>query len=113
VALRIDVREQDSVSVVELEGRLVYEDCQRVREAVKKLLAQGRKRVILNLEQVSHCDSAGLGCLASSFASVNNMEGVLKLAGPTPKVREALALTRLDSVIEVLPTEQEALASFE
>lgn len=113
MALGIEVQEQGSVSVVEMEGRLVFEDCQRVRETVKKLLAKGKKNIILNLEQVSHCDSAGLGCLASSFASVNNMEGVLKLAGPTPKVREALTLTRLDSVIEVLNSKQEALDSFE
>ncbi len=64
------------------------------------------------MEKVTYCDSAGLGCLASSFASVNNMEGVLKMAAPTPKVQEVLSLTRLDSVIEVHPTASEALVSF-
>lgn len=113
MVLTIAVREHGNISVVEMEGRLVFEECQRVRETVKKLLAQGKRKIVLDLEQVSHCDSAGLGCLASSFASVNNMEGALKLASPTPKVREVLALTRLDSVIEVLPSKQAAVASFE
>jgi anti-sigma B factor antagonist len=113
VALKIDVRERDSVSVLAMEGRLVFEDCQRVRETVKKLLTQGRRNILLDLEMVTYCDSAGLGCLASSFASVNNMEGTLKIAAPTPKVQEVLRLTRLDSVIEVHPTAGEALAGFQ
>jgi anti-sigma B factor antagonist len=113
VALQIDVREQDAVSVVQMEGRLVYEDCQRVREIVKKLLAGGKRNILLDLEKVGYCDSAGLGCFASSFASVSNMEGVFKMAAPTPKVQEVLSLTRLNSVIEVHPTAGEALASFQ
>jgi anti-anti-sigma factor len=113
VALKIDVRDQGSVSVLAMAGRLVFEDCQRVREAVKKLLVRGRRNILLDLEKVSYCDSAGLGCLASSFASVNNMDGTLKIAAPTPKVQEVLTLTRLDSVIDVHATAGEARASFQ
>jgi anti-sigma B factor antagonist len=113
VGLNIDVREQGSVSVLAMDGRLVFEDSQRVREALKKLLAQGKRNILLDLEKVTYCDSAGLGCLASSFASVNNMDGTLRIAAPTPKVQEVLRLTRLDSVIDVHATAGEALAGFQ
>jgi anti-anti-sigma regulatory factor len=57
-------------------------------------------------------DSAGIGELAllQSWAQGKNVN--LKCAGPNPLVRTLLDLTNLDSVLEVHPTVDAALASF-
>ena len=57
-------------------------------------------------------DSAGIGELAllQSWAQGKNVS--LKCAGPNPLVRTLLDLTNLDSVLEVHPTVDAALASF-
>jgi anti-sigma B factor antagonist len=112
VALTINVREEGGVSVVELRGRLIFENCQEFRQTVKQLLAAGKRKIVVNLADVAYCDSAGLGSVASSFASVQNMDGVLKLTAPGARVRNVFHLTRIDRVIEVHPDEQQALASF-
>jgi anti-anti-sigma regulatory factor len=61
---------------------------------------------------VSSIDSAGIGELAllQSWAQGQNVS--LKCAAPTPLVRSLLDLTNLDSVLEVHPSLDAALASF-
>lgn len=113
MGLSINTRQAGEVTVIDLSGRLIFENCHQLREAVKAALAAGKRKIVVNLSQTIHCDSAGLGCIASSFASAQNIDGDLKLAGANPKVSESLRLTRLVRVINVYPTEKEALASFE
>lgn len=112
MALTIKVREENGVSVVELRGRLIFENCQQFRQTVKQLLATGKRKILVNLGEVAYCDSAGLGSVASSFASVQSLGGVLKLTAPGGRVRDVFHLTRIDRVIEVAPDEKQGLTSF-
>ncbi len=112
MSLQIRSRENAGVTVLDLEGELIFEHCLALPTHIKSLLTAGKKKLVLNMARVPRSDSAGLGCLASSFASVNNQQGKLKLIGPTPRVREALVLTRLDQVMEIFATEAEAVRSF-
>lgn len=112
MALDINLRETQGITLLRLKGRLVFgQECDCLHEQVKQLLALGKKNLVLNLEKVSHTDSAGLGCLAGIFTSIRTQGGKLKFVKPSEKVQEALALTRLSTVFELYPSEDEALAS--
>ncbi len=111
--LRITNRELDGVLVLDLEGRVVLgEESNALRERVKTLLSQGRKKILLNLEQVSHMDSTGLGTLVGSFTSARSQGGSLKLLNAGKRIRDLLILTKIITVFESFDDEVAAIKSF-
>jgi anti-sigma B factor antagonist len=83
-----------------------------IREAVKKLVADGTKKIVLNLGDVTYIDSSGIGELVSAFTSVSNTGGNLKLLNLTKRVQDLLQITKLYTVFEVFNDEASAVASF-
>jgi anti-sigma B factor antagonist len=103
----------DGVLVLDLEGRVVLgEESNTLRERVKGLLNEGSRKILLNLEQVSYIDSAGLGTLVSGFTSTRSVGGYLKMVNLTKKFRETLQITKLLTVFEVFDDEVTAIKSF-
>ena len=70
MALKLTNREVDGVAVVALEGRIVLgEETKALREKVKGLLAEGKKKLILNMSNVTMIDSSGLGALVAAYST--------------------------------------------
>lgn len=113
MALRMTNREVDSVTVVELEGRIVLgEESNAMRELVKGLLADNKKQIVLNMGNVTFIDSAGLGTLVATFHSARQQGAVLKLSNLGSKFQEVLQITKLLTVFEVFDSEAAAVQSF-
>ena len=113
MALKMTNREVDSVSVVALDGRIVLgEESNALREKVKSLIAEGKKKIVLNMANVTFIDSAGLGTLVSTFHSAKSQGAALKLAHLGAKFQEVLQITKLLTVFDVYNSEAEAVASF-
>ena len=113
MALKMNTRELGGVTVVDLEGRIVLgEESNAMREQVKSLLAANKKKIVLNMANVTYIDSAGLGTLVASFHSARSQGATLKLANLGDKFREVLQVTKLLTVFEVFNTEATAVASF-
>jgi len=106
------VREANGVAILDLEGKLVHYASQALRDQVSRLLADNRRKFVINLEKVTAIDSTGIGALAACFTSVARLGGALKLLNPTGHVRIALGWTKLDQLLETHTDEQAALASF-
>ena len=112
--MKLVTRLIDCVEVVQINGRIeLGEGSAAVRDIVRDLLGKGRKKILLNLADVEYIDSAGLGSLVSSFTSVRNDGGELKLVYLTKKVQDLLQMTRLYTVFDIHSQEQEAVASFQ
>jgi anti-sigma B factor antagonist len=110
--LSLETRNRGDVIIVHCQGRIVYRDeAAALSRVVGEVLQQSRK-LVLDLSGVSSMDSAGIGELAllQTWAQAQNVN--LKCAAPNPLVRTLLDLTNLDSVVEVHPSVDEALASF-
>jgi len=113
VALKITDREVDGVTVVTIDGRIVLgEESNMMREKVKGLLADNKKKMILNMANVTYIDSAGLGTLVATFHSARQQGAVMKLAHLGAKFKEVLQVTKLLTVFEVHDTEAAAVQSF-
>ncbi|MBZ5696398.1 MAG: STAS domain-containing protein [Acidobacteriia bacterium] len=106
-------REVGGVSVLDIEGRIVLgEESNSFREKVKSLLAAGKKKIILNLAQVSYIDSAGLGTLVATFHSARSQGAMLKLTNLGAKFKEVLQVTKLMTVFDTYDNEAAAIQSF-
>jgi anti-anti-sigma factor len=102
----------DTITVVDLHGRLGVESGGAVLSAVSDLLRAARRHLILSLLEVTDVDAAGLGELASAFRAVRASGGVLKIVVRRENVRELLIRTQLLNWLSTFPTEAEAIASF-
>jgi anti-sigma B factor antagonist len=113
MSLKATVRKAGDVAIVDLAGRITLgEGSGLVRSTIKDLVSNGQKNILVNLKEVSYLDSAGLGELVGSYASVTNLGGSIKLLHPQTKVHDLLQVTKLFTVFITFDDENEALRSF-
>ena len=113
MSMKLTTREVSGVTIVDLSGKITLgEGGLTLREEVHKLLAEGKKKIVLNLAEVNYIDSSGLGELVSAYTGVKNAGGELKLLNLTSKVRDLLVITKLVTVFDVKDDEAAAVSSF-
>ena len=113
MSMKAMVRQVDSVTVVDVSGRITLgEACKELREVIRGVLGKGHKNLLLNLGDVTYIDSSGIGELVSAFTAVSNQGGQLKLLHLTKKVHDLLQITKLYTVFDVRDDEAEAISSF-
>jgi anti-sigma B factor antagonist len=109
----INTRQNGDVRILDVSGKITLGDGSVViRDAVKKLVADGTKKIVLNLGEVTYIDSSGIGELVSAFTSVSNTGGNMKLLNLTKRVKDLLQITKLYTVFEAFDDEASAVASF-
>jgi len=112
VALKMSQREVDGVTVVALDGRIVLgEESNALREKVKGLVAEGKKKIVLNVNNITFIDSAGLGTLVSSHHTAKKEGASVRLCHLDNKFQQVLQITKLLTVLYISNTEAEAVAS--
>jgi anti-sigma B factor antagonist len=113
VTMTATTRRIEGVNIIDLSGRItIGEGTVVLRDAVRNLLQRNEKGILLNLADVSYIDSSGIGELVSSFTTVGNQGGRLKLLSLTKKVHDLLSITKLLTVFEVFDDEAKAIRSF-
>jgi anti-sigma B factor antagonist len=113
VALKMTNREVNGVEVVALDGRIVLgEESNALREKVKSMIAAGKKKIVLNMNNITFIDSAGLGALVAAHHSARTQGATMKLCHLGTKFQEVLQITKLLTVFDVSDTETAAVASF-
>jgi anti-sigma B factor antagonist len=108
----IQVQQEEPVCVVAIEApRLDAARTPELRSALVSV-AGGRSQLIIDLSKVDFIDSTALGGFISVLKALGS-DGELALAGARPPVRRLLELTRLDQVMRLHPTLDEAKATFD
>jgi anti-sigma B factor antagonist len=111
--MKIETRTSGDVKILDCSGRITLgEGTMVVRNSVRDLLNSDNKKIILNLAEVNYIDSSGIGELVSTYTTVANNGGQMKLLNLTKKIHELLAITKLLTVFQVYEDEQSAIASF-
>ena len=114
MSLRLNTRAVNGVSVVDVSGRITLGDgASELREALRLMAAEGHKKILLDLGAVTYIDSSGIGSLVSSFATIRNEGGQLKLMNVAGRVMDLLLITKLHTVFEVYDDEASAIESFD
>lgn len=113
VSIKTSTRLVKNVLIVDTIGELrLGEGTDVIRELVREQLQQGYKNILLNLRDVRHIDSAGVGELMSCYTSVRNQGGQLKLMNLSKNVHNLLQITKLYTIFEVVEDEDTAVASY-
>ncbi len=113
MSAKASIRQSGNVTVVDLSGKITLgEGSGLLRSTIKDLVTGGNKNILLNLKDVSYLDSAGLGEMVGSYATVTNQGGQIKLLNVQSKVHDLLQITKLYTVFAAFSDEEEAVRSF-
>lgn len=111
--LNLTERQAGDITILDMDGKVtIGEGSVALRNMIRRLLGEGKKKIVLNLSGVGYVDSSGIGEFVSSFTAVNKEEGSLKLLNLTQKIQDLLAITKLLTVFDVYDSETDALSSF-
>jgi anti-sigma B factor antagonist len=112
--LNISERQKDDVSILDLEGNVIMGGGSALlRETIRRLVGQGKNRILLNFGEVKYLDSSGIGELMASLVSLNRQGGQLGFCNLTERVSEVMELSSLISIFEIFDSEDAALKGFE
>jgi anti-sigma B factor antagonist len=113
VSVKLTTRQVGEVTVVDAVGRITLgEGASTFRDTLRDLAGAGKKKLLLNLAEVSYIDSSGIGEMVSGFTTVTNLGGQVKLLNLTKRVKDLLQITKLYTVFEVFEDEAAAVRSF-
>jgi anti-sigma B factor antagonist len=112
--VKIEERLIGPVTVLDIVGTLTSDQAaQRLKDKVDYLVSQQRTQIVLNLKNVPHIDSGGLGQLVASYGSVMKAGGALKLLNVGPRNHDRFSITRLVTLFDAFDCEVDAVQSFE
>lgn len=98
-------------AVVSVSGRLTLgREVEQLESAVAEQLANGRKKVVIDLSTLDYADSSGIGTMVSCLTQVKQAGGELRLAGVNPRLLKMFKMTGVDALIEIFPTVADAAA---
>ena len=113
MSLTINLQDVKGATILVLSGKPICgEGCDAFNKQIEDLLQENKNKIILNLEEVSYCDSSGLGYLIADLKATRDQGGDLKLLSPSQEVQNLLDLTKLSTIFDIHTTEDEAVASF-
>jgi anti-sigma B factor antagonist len=111
--MKIESRREANVTVLDVKGKItIGVGDVALRNAVHVALNDGARNILINLQGVTTIDSSGVGELVSTYTTVTNRGGKLKLMNLPSKVTDILQMTQLISVFETFDDEIEAIQSF-
>jgi anti-sigma B factor antagonist len=113
MSVKVNTRQVGDVTVADVAGKLTLGEASGTfREALRSLISQGHKKILLNLHAVSYIDSSGIGELVAGYTTVTSAGGKLKLLNLTQRVQSPLQSTKLYTVFEVFDDETAGVKSF-
>ncbi len=101
----------DGVVVLSVEKELKGPVEAALRERLDGLVRQGHLQILIDLRSVPHVDSTEIGRLIRAHISVRQAGGRVRLCNLSEKIMKLMKMTRLDTVLDIYSSEEEALAA--
>ena len=107
------IQQIDKATVVELRTASLMDpmDLQIISESLYKLVdEQDKRKLVLDFERVQYISSQAIGIVLTLNKKLASLPGSkLVLAGVGPRLMELIRITRLDKVLTIKPTQDEAV----
>jgi anti-sigma B factor antagonist len=96
--LSLDIERKDDLVTIKCHGRLIYNGTELLTKRVKEQIP-GSKRIILDLTDLTHMDSMGIGTVVRLYVSAKTAGSNLQLINLAPRIRQILGITNLLSIL--------------
>jgi anti-sigma B factor antagonist len=89
----------DGVTVVEISGRLnLGNSLISIESAIKRLIEQGARKLIVDLSDVNYIDSSGIGMLVACAGQMEQSRGRMRIAGAAGAVAKAFQIVHMERI---------------
>lgn len=106
--------DRDDKSLIKISGRLTATRLnESLRGLVKEIISEGIVNILIDMEDVVHMDSTGVGELVSAYTAIKKEQGSLYLYGVNDTVKELLVTTNLLDIFTLLPENAPEYLAFE
>jgi anti-sigma B factor antagonist len=115
VGLQISIRESGDIIILDLRGRSTIDgsESEVLSKHLQKLVANGVRKVLLNLIELTQVDSSGVSIIVRTYVSLKRQGGDMRLLRPGGRVLDVFRVLRLLDTIPTFDDEAQALASFQ
>jgi len=101
---------KDNTLIIHLSGDLIGEDNgSRVLEVVTDAIHQNIFVGIVDISGLRYINSSGIGVLITILTKLRNKGGELYLLKPSESVQKLLVITKLNSIFQIIQSEDEVL----
>lgn len=108
----LNVKDSGHIAVVSVRGRLTATALETsLRGAVRNLFQKKVMRVVIDLKDVIHIDSTGVGELVSAYTSATNEGATLQLMRVPDSCKELLEITNLLDIFEQVDPQEPDIAA--
>ena len=105
--LEIDVQISDERTLLTLSGELDASTATLLYDQLSDLEVEDVQHVVLDLAQVTFMDSTGLSVIVTEHKRLHHSAGSLTIFAPPSSVRRLFEITGLDSVLDIVPVNEE------
>ena len=107
--LVVQKQTKGDIGIVKADGIVDLATMRPLREAVRSLLSEGVKHIVLDLRSVAYMDSAGISIIMTAKRGVSDQRGEVYVAAKSGEVSRALHLVQMDRVVKFVEDPEEAL----
>ncbi len=111
----VSVSSQKDVRVVEFTNNRILDEANiaDIGQSLNALIDErDHPKMLLDFGSVDHLSSAALGMLINANKRIREKNGQLRLTNIKPQIFEVFVITKLNKLFKILPTREEAMASF-
>ena len=105
-----NILEKSGATVVTLSGQITFAEATDLSRHLARAIADNPRRLVLDLSGVTVITSAGIGALLKLHQDVSKWDCQLWLVGLRPGVAEIISGSRLDQVLDIAASLDDALS---
>ncbi len=105
--LKLDVEEKTSETIIHCSGKINAANCKAFETHIRGLIPDSRGhvdaitvRIVLDLTNVTHVDSTGLGAILGAWTAAQRRGCDLEIGNFSPQVGKLVEMTKLDTVFK-------------
>jgi len=101
---------EPDLTVVELSGHLnLGNELMSVETAVKRLIDEGARKLVIDVTRLEYIDSAGIGMLVACNGQMDRAGGKMRVAGAQGTVAKSFEVVHMDRITSLDPDVDAAL----
>jgi anti-sigma B factor antagonist len=101
---------ENGIVVVELAGKLIGgSGAEGIPRDVRVRIDDGKRRFIFDFHEVTYADSTGIGAVLKAFSALAEVGGRMVFTRVNKRIHQVLSIMRLDTVIQIFETEEQAV----
>ncbi|MGQ9629567.1 MAG: STAS domain-containing protein [bacterium] len=112
MALDISRKSRKDVEILRLRGNVNNDNAADLKDLLKGICDEGRRKVVLDLGNVDYINSMGIGAIMAGTYAIQRCKGELRICGVRENISELLKMVRFDKIVKIYADIDEAIERF-